>query len=74
MKVMTHPQVWLELYVHPQVFDLETHPFWPHIPNMTQYWSAPWAGSNLTQTLLIPLKVVWQWLRFYGMPVSAEKW
>ena len=33
----------VKIYTHPQVFGLETHPLWPHIPNMTQYGSAPWA-------------------------------
>ena len=30
-----------EIYTHQQVFGLETHPFWQHIPNVTQYESAP---------------------------------
>ena len=48
---------WSEIYTHPQVFGQKftpirrflawkTHPFWPHIPNMTQYGSASPRGST----------------------------
>ena len=39
-----HPSAgfWAEIHTHPQVFGAsKTHPFWPHIPNMTQNGSAP---------------------------------
>ena len=38
---MTHPQVFGLTFTPIRRFlALKTHPFWPHIPNMTQYGSA----------------------------------
>ena len=39
---MTHPQVFGQKFtpIH-RFLAWKTHPFWPHIPNMTQYGSAP---------------------------------
>ena len=39
---MTHPQVLGQKFTPIRRFSpWKTHPFWPHIPNMTQYGSAP---------------------------------
>ena len=39
---MTHPQVFGQKFTPIRRFSgWKTHPFWPHIPNMTQYGSAP---------------------------------
>ena len=39
---MTHPQVFGQKFTPIRRFlAWKTHPFWPHIPNMTQYGSAP---------------------------------
>ena len=39
---MTHPQVFGQKITPIRRFlARKTHPFWPHIPNMTQYGSAP---------------------------------
>ena len=39
---MTHPQVFGQKFTPIRRFSAwKTHPFWPHIPNMTQYGSAP---------------------------------
>ena len=39
---MTHPQVFSQKFTPIRRFSAwKTHPFWPHIPNMTQYGSAP---------------------------------
>ena len=39
---MTHPQVSGKTFTPIRRFSAwKTHPFWPHIPNMTQYGSAP---------------------------------
>ena len=39
---MTHPQVFSQKFTPIRRFlAWKTHPFWPHIPNMTQYGSAP---------------------------------
>ena len=39
---MTRPQVFGKKFTPIRRFStLKTHPFWPHIPNMTQYESAP---------------------------------
>ena len=43
---MTHPQVFGQKFTPIRRFlAWKTHPFWPHIPNMTQYGSAP-RGKN----------------------------
>ena len=40
--IMTHPQVFGQKFTPIRRFlAWKTHPFWPHIPNMTQYGSAP---------------------------------
>ena len=42
---MTHPQVFGQKFTPIRMFSAwKTHPFWPHIPNMTQYGSAPPPG------------------------------
>ena len=39
---MTHPQVFGQKFAPIRRFSAgKTHPFWPHIPNMTQCGSAP---------------------------------
>ena len=39
---MTHPQVFGMTFTPIHRFSAwKAHPFWPHIPNMTQYGSAP---------------------------------
>ena len=39
---MTHPQVFGQKFTPRRRFSAwKTHPFWPHIPDMTQYGSAP---------------------------------
>ena len=43
---MTHPQVFGQTFTPIRRFSAwKTPPFWPHIPNMTQYGSAP-PGEN----------------------------
>ena len=42
IRIMTHPQVsGQKLTPIRSFFGLETHPFWSHMPNVTQYGSAP---------------------------------
>ena len=42
IKIMTHPQVFGQKFTSIRRFlAWKTHPFWSHIPNMTQYGSAP---------------------------------
>ena len=44
---MTHPQVFGQKFTPIRRFSAwNTHPFWPHIPNMTQYVSAPPPGKD----------------------------
>ena len=50
---MTHPQVFGQKFTPICRFSTwKTHPFWPHIPSMTQYGSAP--PRELTSILVIP--------------------
>ena len=50
---MTHPQVFGQKFTPIRRFlAWKTHPFWPHIPNMTQYGSAPRAVA-LRFTILV---------------------
>ena len=45
---MTHPQVFGQKFTPIRRFSAwKTHPFWPHIPNMTQYGSAPGGSPDL---------------------------
>ena len=48
---MTHPQVFGQKFTPFRRFSAwKTHPFWPHIPNMTQYGSAPPPSAVLVTT------------------------
>ena len=43
---MTHLQVFGQKFTPIRRFSAwKTHPFWPHVPNMTQYGSAPRASD-----------------------------
>ena len=45
---MPHPQVFSQKFTPICRFlAWKTHPFWPHIPNMTQYGSAPRGSATL---------------------------
>ena len=47
---MTHPQVFGQNFTPIRGFSAwKTHPFWPHIPNVTQYGSAPRAQARAVQ-------------------------
>ena len=53
---MTHPQDFGQKFTPiRRFFAWKTHPFWPHIPNMTQYGSPP-PGPYHTLFLLVPPK------------------
>ena len=52
---MTHPQVFGQKFTPIRRFSgWKTHPFWPHIPNMTQYGSAPRAFDLLSRSPAFP--------------------
>ena len=57
---MTHQQVFGQKFTPIRMFlAWKSHPFWPHIPNMTQYGSAPpgeddGMDTQLTVTVLLP--------------------
>ena len=48
---MTHSQVFGQKFTPIRRFSAwKGHPFWPHIPNMTQYGSAPPPGIRPEKT------------------------
>ena len=63
---MTHPQVFGQKFTPIRRFSAwKSHPFWPHIPNVTQYGSAPPPGPRVPFHISLYLSLAFAFLNTF---------